>query len=169
MNISDLAENINDSKNYDGDFTRKYATSAFRFYARCGKPNYEELKQMLYERELEKSKRALGGISVGISKPTEQAVINAERLIDEMSGKLNDILAVERTLHILAQRKNGAEIIKAIKFVYFEEPEKYLRKGDISSRVAEASIKIPLSESWIYNHLSIARDVFVTERGLRMS
>jgi hypothetical protein len=151
------------------DNIRDYATDAFRYYAEQGKPSYEKLKQAIYNEALKKSKRELSGLKrSGISDPTAQAVISAERAVDERAGELRDILAVENTLKIIAFLPMGAGILRSIEYVYFEEPDKELEWGDISRRVTVASLNIPAGEDSIYRWLRKAREVFAVERGLRI-
>ncbi len=164
----EIIKQLYDENKYDSDFTRDYATAAFRFYARCGKPSYEELKQAVYESAYEKSKNDLLGIKGGISKPTEQAVINAENALINMEAKLLDILAVERTLEIAEKSKRAAELKKVIDCVYFSDAKYKLSRGDIINRVTYVSLLIPCSDRQVYRLLKEARDIFCAERGLRM-
>jgi hypothetical protein len=159
------------------DHLRDYATEAFRFYARSGCPDYEDLKQQLYDAALEASKREIMH-SGNISKPTEYAVINAERAVDERKGELLDILAVEQVMALTEGSPEGIlcrsgnpmnyYIRRAIEIVYFADADKPLQKGDISMRVHKAELEIPASERQIYYWLSKARRMFAEERGLRI-
>lgn len=144
------------------DHTRDYATEAFRFYARCGKPSYSELKARILNEAFEASKREIVH-SGNIAKPTEFAVINAQNALDERQGELLDILAVERVLKIA-----DSEMRRALDIVYFTDADKDLQKGDISARVHKAELEIPASEHTVYRRLAKARELFVLERGLRL-
>jgi hypothetical protein len=143
------------------DHLRDYATEAFRFYARMGCPTHDELRQQLYDAALAANKREITR-SGNISKPTEYAVINAERSVEERKGELLDILAVERVM-LIADRSTR----QAIKIVYFADADKPLQKGDISMRIHKAELQIPASERQIYYWLSKARKMVAEERGLR--
>lgn len=110
------------------DHTRDYATEAFRFYARMGCPTYDDLKQQLFDAALTASKREITR-SGNISKPTEYAVINAERSLEERKGELLDILAVERVMMVV-----DLSTRQAIEIVYFADADKPLQKGDVSMR-----------------------------------
>ena len=146
------------------DYLRDYATEAFRFYARCGKPTYEEMRKSIYNAALQSSRRELQGIRTGFGDPTGQAVINANAAVDEMEGQLLDILAVENALQQLR-----LEIYKAVDIVYFTDAKFDLERGDIEDRVHVAELEIPASRAQIYRWLKRARVVFARERGLRLS
>lgn len=149
------------------DNVRRYAVAAFRFYALCGKPTYEEAVDVIKDNALVKGADYISYVKNGVSKPTENAFINIERVLEDKSSTLGDILAVEETLKILRGRRNGNEIIKALEYVYFVSPDVKMDKGDIALRVAGASINIPASERQIYYWLKEARLVFCRARGLR--
>lgn len=145
------------------DSIRDYATEAFRFYAAKGKPSYRNLKAQYmaealdnYHREYEKG----GG---GISKPTEAAVIYAERTVEKKLAELLDILAVEKVYYT-----SYPDVREIIEIVYFECPTEPLRKGDISQRVTKASIYTFNSERAVYSILKAVRLKFAEERGLRI-
>ena len=144
------------------DYLRDYATAAYRYYARCGCPTHEELRDIIYTEALESEKRSLVRIK-GIGNPTQQAVINAEAAVDARKGELMDVLAVETAIRIMRP-----EWIRAVKLVYFPEPERELERGEIMQRVTSASLLIPASERQIYRWLRFARQTFATERGLRL-
>ena len=148
------------------DNIRDYATEAFRLYAALGKPSYDDIKEKIYQYALREERKAevKGG---GISKPTEQSLINAQRAVDEFEATLSDILAVENTLKMLSLRDNGMEIKKAVEIVYFTEPKRPIRKNEISERVHMAEIAIPTTEPTVYRYLKIARNIFGIERKLR--
>ena len=144
------------------DHLRDYATAAFRNYARCGFPTYEELRKIIFDAALESSRREINRMS-RIPNPTQQAVINAESAVDERQGELLDILAVENALKIMKD-----ECKKAVEQVYFVDAQNDFECGDIKERVTRASIEIPASERQIYYWLRTARYVFAVERGLRV-
>lgn len=149
------------------DYTRDYATEAFRFYAKVGKPSFEKLKQQIYDQALELSKRE--GIKTNnICSPTELSVMKAEQAVLEKKAELEDILAVEKTLHKI-KGLQGKEVKKAVELVYFIEADKELKKGDIEKRVINASLELNADRSTIYRWLGIARKVFCHERGLRVT
>ena len=121
---------------------RKYAISTFRFYAKCGKPNHQELLDYLKEND-------------------------GEKVLQLKGASLQDLAAVERALAKIAKKANGAEILKALEYVYFANPDRHLEKGDVALQVAFASIHIPASERQVYYWLREAVDIFCFERGLR--
>ena len=148
------------------DFARDYATEAFRFYAKCGKPTYDELKQKMLDEALALQKNEHSEIKGGISKPTEQAVLMAEKAVEQKKAELLDIKAVQFVLWKLEQDKKNI-VIDCLERVYFVDADKELQKGDISRRVDKATIEIPLSQAQIYRNLQLARHLFCEERGIR--
>ena len=148
------------------DFSRDYVTEAFRFYARCGKPTNDELKQSIFNDALESIEREYSEVKGGISKPTEQAVIYADREVERRKAELLDILAVQHVLWKLQEYKKDFAV-KILKEVYFVDADKELEKGDIERRVVKAAIEIPMSERQIYRYLRLARMLFCEERGIR--
>lgn len=141
---------------------RDYATEAFRFYAAEGKPSCEYLKAKYMAEAMESYKR-VGEKGSGISKPTEAALIYAEREITKREAELKDILAVEKVYKNVEH-----DVKKIIEIVYFQEPTKPLNKGDISDRVTKAINETLNSERSIYRILKAVRIKFAEERGLRM-
>ena len=144
------------------DYLRDYSTAAFRFYARLGRPTYEEMKKVVYDAAFESSRRELIN-DKNIKKPTQQAVINAEKAVEALAGELCDILAVEKVL-----ARMQPEMIKAVEIIYFTDAERELMYGDITARVHKTESVIPASESQIYRWLKQARMMFAVERGLRL-
>jgi hypothetical protein len=144
------------------DHLRDYATEAYRYYARCGRPSYEELRQIIFDAALESSRREIVRVK-GIGNPTQQAIINAERAVEEMEGQLLDVKAVEKALKTMRP-----EWRRAVEIVYFAAPKKPLEHGDIERRVHRAELEIPADRSTIYRWLRKARRAFATERKLRL-
>jgi hypothetical protein len=146
------------------DNIRDYATEAFRFYARMGYPDPEQIKEQIRKEAYEKGCREYIGAG-GISKPTEAAILRAESELENRMAELKDLIAVHKTL----ERLNGVhnEIIYAIEYVYFEQPDKDLEKSDIETRVIKACVEIPASRRTVYYWLKKARRMFAEERGLR--
>lgn len=151
------------------DITRDYATEAFRFYAACGRPTYEELKQRIYDDILAKEKREAikaTGKNKPPSNPVESANIKAEEEYERRSAELLDVLAVEKTMEIL-MRGCKNETIKCVEDVYFTEPQRPLKRGEIQERVQQAAQTLFLDERSIYRRLRDARQLFSSLRGLR--
>ncbi len=140
------------------DFTRDYATEAFRLYASMGRPTYEEAAKSIYQKALS---------DCGLSSP-EVANIAAETAVTNASPLLLDILAVEKTIELL-ERGNKTDIIKAISAVYFTEADYPLRRGCITERVRRCSLSLFASERSVYFMLKQARLLFASLRGLRIS
>lgn len=149
------------------DNIRDYATEAFRFYAALGKPSYEALKDAVYQYALQEERKREVHTLAGISNPVESQIRNAQLAVDELAADLLDVLAVEKTLQILLARENGREILTCLDTVYFTEPLREIRRGEIQERVIFAAMLVPTSEPTVYRHLRLARTVFAVERGLR--
>lgn len=146
------------------DYLRDYATAAFRFYAKNGM-SAEKYKEKIRQEALEEIKRREG--HTGISKPTESALIAAENAVNEKIAEIRDMEAVEK---VLAEYKASwkSHIAKVIELVYFKDPEQELTIGDIQNRVTAATIQISASERSIYYWLREARELFASNRGLRL-
>lgn len=147
------------------DHIRDYATEAFRFYKSSG--GAELYKDKIWNDALIRSQKS-DIKNDSISKPTEAAVMRAQRAVDEAVSAIEDLEAVERTLDIIRGMKSGSAILEAVDTVYFTEPDKDIEKGDIQARVHKAEINIPASERTIYYWLKRARKMFAVERGLRL-
>jgi hypothetical protein len=146
------------------DHIRDYATEAFRYYAFLGKPHKEDLEQKYYDEAKEEFKREYHETKgTGIFKPTEAQVIYAESKVREKQAELWDILAVEKTMQQLAFYERAA-----VDIVYFQEPHRDIKKGDIRDRVVQASLHIPAGTATVYRYLRKARLIFAYERGLRV-
>ncbi|MGN1231562.1 MAG: hypothetical protein ACI4TP_06645, partial [Anaerotignum sp.] len=142
------------------DNIRDYATEAFRFYAACGKLTSEQLKQKVYDEIYTASKKEIYRSGSGMPvDATAYAVVKAEGELHNMEAEFRDIIAVEKTMMQLRRDQK-----KAVEMVYFEEPEKPLKKGVISDRVHKAEFEIPASERSIYEWLARARRIFAEER-----
>lgn len=85
------------------------------------------------------------------------------------SGCMLDIMAVEKTLRMLKNSREGNEVIRALKTVYFTMPERGFKRGEISGRVSLASNEINVAEPTIYRFLNKAITLFAQNRGLRIS
>lgn len=145
------------------DYLRDYVTAAFRFYAKNDK-SAEKYKKKVYIKALEEG-MIREGIKSGISKPTESAVIAAERAVSLMVAEIKDMEAVEKVIAEL-DVKGRCDIVQAIEYVYFSDPEEDIE--NIKAKVHIAEIYIPASERSIYYWLRQARELFAVERGLRM-
>lgn len=144
------------------DHIRDYATEAFRYYAAKGKPSYRSLKAQYmaeafsdYERPKEKGSM--------ISKPTEAAILYAEKQLEKKEAELMDILAVEKVYYTSNQL-----VRQIIEIVYFERPLETLQKGDITTRVLKAVLTTYTCERAVYSILKAVRIKFAQERGLRV-
>jgi len=146
------------------DYLRDYATAAFRFYAKNGM-SADKYKNKIYEEALEEISKREG--RVGVSKPTEAALMRAEKAVNEKIAEIKDMEAVEKVLAELKGTRR-AYIVQAIESIYFEDCDKDFSKGDIQSRVIKASVDICAGERTVYRWLREARDLFSYQRGLRI-
>lgn len=149
------------------DYIRDYATAAFRFYAENGM-SAEKFKQKIYIEALDAIKKKETQVKEGVSKPTEKALIAAEKAVNERISEILDMEAVDKVLAELEARRKKY-IVKAIEIVYFKDNDKELLSGDIKNRVIKASNEIPASERSIYGWLKQARELFAYQRGLRIN
>ena len=145
------------------DYLRDYVTAAFRFYAQNGM-SAEKYKKKIYIQALEEGLISEGNKS-GVSKPTESAVIAAERAVSLKIAEIRDMEAVEKVIAELDVKLRG-DIIQAIEYVYFKDCNQELE--NIKAKVHTAEIFIPASERSIYRWLRHARELFAVERGLRI-
>lgn len=143
---------------------RDYATEAWRLHARLG--GAEAYKRRIYA---EAQQRHAESGSGGVGSPTEAAVLRGEAAIAEKESVWRDLEAVERAMERIASRRNGDCILRAVREVYQVHPDTPLERGEIAGRVIRLSIDMPASTRSIYGWLSVARDVFAEERGLRTS
>lgn len=139
------------------DFVRDYATEAFRLYAKMGKPTYDAARRMISDAALKDSE----------FKNPETANIKAEGALEKHAPILLDILAVEKTMELLKSGGKG-HIARAVEEVYFTDPSRTTRRGDISARVRRHSLDAFVSERNVYSWLKEARLLFASVRGLRL-
>ena len=126
------------------DFTKAYITEAFRLYARLGSPTYESAEEKI------------------------RAKVTDERPLEYETPTLLDFGAVEMTLDLLRQKEKDY-ITKAVKVIYFVQPMKPLRRGDITNRVRRFAITNGADERTVYRWLKEARVLCAAIRGLRVS
>ena len=138
------------------DFTRDYAASAFRMWAREGRPTYIEATEKIKKSAVERA----GNVS------PLKALIYADDEVDRHSAMLCDILACEETFAALDRYEK--HISDAVAAVYMAEPTRELRANDISSRVIRYSLKAHICERQVYRYLRQARELFCAYRGLRI-
>ena len=79
-----------------------------------------------------------------------------------------DLLAVKKTIESLEKMKNGKNRVEILDLVYFSEPNKPLKRNDITHRVHKASLQFFFSERQIYYYLREAVEIFARERELRI-
>jgi hypothetical protein len=84
------------------------------------------------------------------------------------STEKKDFEAAKEAIDRMERMPSAEEILKCLRMVYCEAPDRELRRGEISERVSRASIMIPLSTSVIYANLKKARKLFAELRDLRV-
>lgn len=103
----------------------------------------------------------------GMSKPSEAAVLRAEKAMEQAAAEISDLEAVERTIKTVERMREGNTIMRALRTVYMAQPNRELRRGEITERIQALSLFIPTAERNIYTWLSFCRELFAEERGLR--
>jgi predicted RNA-binding protein with EMAP domain len=148
------------------DYLRDYATAAFRFYAKNGR-SADKYREQIYNQALEEINRRETLVKDGISKPTEAAIMAAEKAVNEKIAEIKDMEAVEK---VIAEFKSSwkSHIVHAIELVYFKDAENDMSIGDIQDRVIAAAVEISASERSVYYWLREARELFALNRGLRI-
>lgn len=142
---------------------RDYATEGFRIYAQLG--NSATYKQRLWNEAIAENINESGGS--GISKPTESAIIHAEKRLDEYVAVIADLEAAESAIRMINNLKEGSHILATLNMVYMKDPFSDIERNVISERVLAAQDIIGASEKTIYRWLAKARLIFAAERGLR--
>ena len=140
------------------DNVMDYAVAAFRLYASMGKPSYEDAKEAIYQKALQEAE---------LLEPA-RAMVLAEQAVSEQTPMLLDIMAVDKTLDML-ERGNKYHIVRALSDVYFVQPDRPIRKLDITNRVHRHSLTAYASERSVYRWLLEARQLFAAVRGLRIA
>lgn len=138
------------------DFTRDYATAAFRMWAKHGCPTYDEIEEKIKKQAIARA----GNVS------PLKALAFADAEINKRSAMLCDIMACEKTFAVLDEHRKY--ISDAVRAVYMTEPGEELRTNDITSRVVKYSMKSHVCERQIYRYLRFARELFCGFRGLRI-
>ena len=90
----------------------------------------------------------------------------ALREIGGEGGTAADLRAVSEVMRILALQ-GKAEIVAAVRAVYFVAPQQEIRRGSISERVEAFAETYPTSVPSVYRWLRAARELFGKVRGLR--
>lgn len=146
------------------DYIRDYAIEAFRFYASINMSAYE-YKEKIKKEAMEIIAKKNGTTSSGGS-PTESQLIYAEKVVQEKLSEIEDISAVEKTIAEF-KAQIDYDTVELIRMVYFKEPKKEIKKGEIQQRVIKACDLLNISESTAYRYLKRARTLFGHNRGLR--
>lgn len=142
------------------DRLRDYATAAFIDYSANGFKTYEETKNIIYNAAL---LDAAQDLKQGRKNPVINATRRAEKAVEENTGYLLDVLAIDKTIEKL--KAEGKDyIIDAVFNIY--NAEYSTSRNYISRRVRRLAIDTPTAERTIYRYLKYARGIFGDIRGL---
>ncbi|MGN0488053.1 MAG: hypothetical protein ACI4HO_02190 [Ruminococcus sp.] len=101
-----------------------------------------------------------------LGKPTSEQI---NKLRTQLStAAILDLIAVDSTLRFFENRQEK-NIILAIENIYFIEPNRTLRKNEISQRVIKFSIENYTSEQTIWRWLKKARRICAEQRNLNIN
>ena len=148
------------------DHIRDYATEAFRFYASTHMSAIQ-YREKIRREAIDTVIKRMGTSSGGGGSPTEAQLIYADKVVEEKISEIKDMEAVEKTLQEFEIQCIGAEIKKVVNIVYFTDPKRQIRKGEIRDRVIRACTELNISESTAYRYLKRTRLLFAHNRGLR--
>lgn len=135
---------------------RDYATEAFRTWAAWGRPSYDDAVERI---------RA-GAIKRAGSIDPAKVIAFADAEVERRSALLCDMLACEKCFELLSEQKKC--VSEAVMEIYMSEPNRNLRRNEITCRVLRFAIEHSVSERLVYNWLKEARDLFAGLRGLRI-
>lgn len=137
------------------EWFRDYATHAYQQYAALGYPTRDAYEERIRQ---EVFRRNSADPSEEIAKKADEAVASEKPLLD-------DIEAVNTALDGFRASGRG-HVIDAIRDVYFIEPNRELRRGEISSRVTRCAYDRYASIRSVYDWLRLAQLMFCQARGL---
>jgi len=143
------------------DNVRDYAISAFRYYSAMIRVIENTEKEKITTGKIDKAG------TPGVSRIPGDSRMPWISKIPGVPERL-DLLAVQNTIELLGKMKHGKSRVEILDLVYFSEPEKPLRRNDISYRVCKASLQFFFSERQVYYFLRDARRAFAESRGLRL-
>ena len=134
---------------------RDYATHMFRTYAEWGCRSAEEVERLIIEREQKK----------GDFNDASLSLRRAEKFLERYDSKLRDIRIVHAYFTALSKSEKKY-IADAVAAVYFAQPKRGLRRGDVSARVRRFAIDYHVSEKQAYAWLREARQAVAIAKGL---
>lgn len=134
---------------------RQYATDAFRLYAMIGESSADEYKRSIEEK-------------VRLKFSHESAESVGRRVISEINVMKREILDVGSVDDVMKElrAKGRDDIIGALKCVYFAEPARIMKKGEIKDRVLRYATDYHADARTVYRWLGIARRKFFEARGM---
>ncbi len=136
---------------------RDYAVNAFRIYAANGEKTYALMRRDIYDRSL--TEQLEKGVDV------YSAMVFARQTIQRKMPMLLDIRAVEQMISLL-EYSQKCDVVDALRAIYFVEPRRPLKNGEISNRVIRYATDYPCSPERIWRQLRYAQETFGRFRGL---
>jgi len=153
------------------DIARNYAVAAFARWAHEGRPSYEDMEagiEALLTRNTERREEQ----KTEPSKPTEAAILAAEREWERRRAYYQDMMAAEKVYHVF--KDHGDDVY--LEYVYLRDPQDVFKRGEISRRVVELGMILAFdnglkqgkgkSPDAVYRRLKQANRLFCLERGI---
>ena len=116
-----------------------YVADAMRYYALCGCPDAEALREL-------------------------RAVLP----LNGFAG-FRDLEAVHNMLYRLEREEYGPAAVRCVQAVYFVDPKHEPTRKELTERVSSVSQELKIAETSVYKALRRARVLVALERGLRVS
>ena len=153
------------------EVSRVYAIAAFARWAHNGRPTYESMQEEL-EEFISRKAQAREEQKTEPAKPTEAAVIAAEREWERKRAYYLDMQAAEKVWSLCRDTKY--ELF--LELVYLRDPQDVFKQGEITARIRECMAilqfsnackhKTGKSEESAKRYLARIRRMFCEERGI---
>ena len=153
------------------DVSRIYAIAAFARWSCDGRPTYESMEsgiEALIGRRSERREEQ----RTDPSKPTEAAVLAAEREFERKRAYYMDMMAAEKVWNVFKDKRQGV----FLECVYLREPRDVFKRGEISRRMNECCAILQLDDALKkaggkspesgYRYLRQVNRLFCIERGI---
>ena len=153
------------------EISRDYVIAAFARWSNDGRPTYEAMQNEI-EAFINHKAQAREEQKTAPAKPTEAAVIAAERAWERRRAYYLDMQAAEKVYNLC----KGTKYELPLEVVYLRDPQDVFRQGEITCRTAECvsilqfseacKLKIGKSPESIKLYLTRIRRMFCEERGI---
>ena len=140
------------------EWYRDYATHAYQQYAALGYPTRDSYELKIRQEVLRRN----------AADPSDEIDKKADKAVADKKPLLADIEAVNIVIDAL-KVSGKSYVIEAIHDVYFVEPKRKPRRGEIHSRVTRCAADRYASTRSVYDWLRVARLMFCQERGMNTS